>query len=154
MWHDQAKHSGLISITHDLNLISNVYKCPKYWILAWQRRFLRIYFSQQERSSISTAFLGYSSDFCITMWQASNPPCALLFFLFCRAVVRFSNPSGLLVIEINLGSVAGPVIQANWRLIFEDDLRLGGLLCFTTQWTSVFTGLAEGMVTLKEPYDG
>ena len=32
-----------------------------------------------------------------------------------------------------LGSVAGPVIQPNGRLIFEDDLRSGGLLCFTTQ---------------------
>ena len=32
-----------------------------------------------------------------------------------------------------LGSVAGPVIQANGRLTFEDDLRSGGLLCFTTQ---------------------
>ena len=28
-----------------------------------------------------------------------------------------------------LGSVAGPVIQANGRLTFEDDLRFGGLLC-------------------------
>ena len=32
-----------------------------------------------------------------------------------------------------LGSVAGPVIQANGRLTFEDDLRSGGLLCFTAQ---------------------
>ena len=32
-----------------------------------------------------------------------------------------------------LGSVAGPVIQANGRLTFEDDLRSGGLLYFTTQ---------------------
>ena len=31
-----------------------------------------------------------------------------------------------------LGSVAGPVIQANGRLTFEDDLRLGGLLYFIT----------------------
>ena len=31
-----------------------------------------------------------------------------------------------------LGSVASPVIQANGRLTFEDDLRSGGLLCFTT----------------------
>ena len=30
-----------------------------------------------------------------------------------------------------LGSVAGPVIQANGRLTFEDDLRSGGLLYFT-----------------------
>ena len=35
--------------------------------------------------------------------------------------------------EQELGSVAGPVIQANGRLIFDDDLRSGGLLCFTTQ---------------------
>ena len=32
-----------------------------------------------------------------------------------------------------LGSVAGPEIQANGRLTFKDDLRSGGLLCFTTQ---------------------
>ena len=32
-----------------------------------------------------------------------------------------------------LGSVAGPVIQANGRLTYEDDLRSGGLLCLTTQ---------------------
>ena len=32
-----------------------------------------------------------------------------------------------------LGSVAGPVIQANGRLTFEDDLRSGGLQYFTTQ---------------------
>ena len=29
-----------------------------------------------------------------------------------------------------LGSVAGPVIEANGRLTFEDDLRSGGLLYF------------------------
>ena len=49
---------------------------------------------------------------------------------------------------MQLGSVAGPVIQANGRLTFEDDLRSGGLLYFTTQWTSVCTELAESMVTL------
>ena len=32
-----------------------------------------------------------------------------------------------------LGSDVGPVIQANGRLTIEDDLRSGGLLCFTTQ---------------------
>ena len=31
-------------------------------------------------------------------------------------------------VEPELGSVAGPVIQANRRLTFEDDLRSGGLL--------------------------
>ena len=41
----------------------------------------------------------------------------------------------------------GPVIQANGRLTFEDDLRSGGLLCFTTQWASINTGLVDGMVT-------
>ena len=39
----------------------------------------------------------------------------------------------LFVYENKLGSVAGPVIQANGRLTFEDDLRTGGLLYFTTQ---------------------
>ena len=53
------------------------------------------------------------------------------------------------------GSIlSGPVIQANGRLTFEDDLRSGGLLCFTTQWTSNPNGLADSMVTLEEPGDG
>ena len=43
-----------------------------------------------------------------------------------------------------LGSVAGPVIQANGRLTFEDDLRSGGLLC---------TELADSMVTPGKPGD-
>ena len=34
---------------------------------------------------------------------------------------------------IKLGPVVGPVIQANGGLTFEDDLRSGGLLYFTTQ---------------------
>ena len=39
----------------------------------------------------------------------------------------------------------GPVMQANGRLIFEDDLRLEG------QGTSVRTELADSMVTPGEP---
>ena len=54
----------------------------------------------------------------------------------------------------NLESVMGPVIQANGRLTFEDDLRSGGLLYFTTQWTSVRTELADSMVNLGEPGGG
>ena len=53
-----------------------------------------------------------------------------------------------------LGFVASPVIQANGRLTFEDDLRSGGLLYFTTQWTSVHTELANSMVNLGEPGGG
>ena len=49
---------------------------------------------------------------------------------------------------LKLGSVAGPVIQANKRLTFEGDLRSRGLLYFTTQKTSVRTELADSMVTL------
>ena len=50
-----------------------------------------------------------------------------------------------------LGSVAGPVIQANVRLKFEDDLRSGGLLCFISMNASVRTELADSMVTPGEP---
>ena len=50
-----------------------------------------------------------------------------------------------------LGSVAGPVIQANGRLTFEDDLRSRGLLCFISMNASVRTELANSMVTLGEP---
>ena len=45
-------------------------------------------------------------------------------------------------------SVVGPVIQANGRMTLEDDLRSGGLLCF-----SVRTGLANSMVILGESGD-
>ena len=34
--------------------------------------------------------------------------------------------------RMEMASVADPVIQANWRPAFEDDLRSGGLLCVTT----------------------
>ena len=51
--------------------------------------------------------------------------------------------------EFKLKSVTGPVIQANGRLTFEDDLRSGGLL-----YTSIRTGLFESMVTLGEPGNG
>ena len=53
-----------------------------------------------------------------------------------------------------LGSVAGPVIQANGRLTFEDDLMSRGLLYFTTQLTSDRTELADSIVTLGEPGGG
>ena len=55
------------------------------------------------------------------------------------------------IIPKELGSVAGP---KNGRLTFEDDLRSGVLLCYTTKRTSVRTGLADSMVTLGEPGDG
>ena len=45
----------------------------------------------------------------------------------------------------------GPVIQANGRLTFEDDLRSGGLLCFISMNASVRTELADSMVTPGEP---
>ena len=45
----------------------------------------------------------------------------------------------------------GPVIQANGRLTFEDDLRSGGLLCFISMNASVCTELADSMVTPGEP---
>ena len=41
-------------------------------------------------------------------------------YIMVASVVKFSS-------QIELGSVAGPVIQANGRLTFEDDLRSGGL---------------------------
>ena len=47
----------------------------------------------------------------------------------------------------------GHVIQANGRLTFGDDLGSGCLLCLTTQWNSVRTGLANSVVTLGEPGD-
>ena len=47
-----------------------------------------------------------------------------------------------------LESVAGPVIQANGRLTFEDDLRSGGLF-YTSLHCEPMSALS--MVTLGEP---
>ena len=38
-----------------------------------------------------------------------------------------------LILTLMLGSVAGPVIQVNGRLSYEDDLRSGGLLYCVSQ---------------------
>ena len=57
----------------------------------------------------------------------------------------------VMTVRQELGSVAGPVIQANGRLTFEDDLRSGGLLCFISMNASVRTELADSMVTPGEP---
>ena len=66
----------------------------------------------------------------------------------CYIILRLDNING------KLGSVAGPVIQANGRLMFENDLRSGGLLYFTAQRTSVRTEFADSMVNMGEPGGG
>ena len=45
--------------------------------------------------------------------------------------MEFHHSNQCKYILFKLGSVAGPVIQANGKLIFEGDLRSGG---FTTQY--------------------
>ena len=52
-------------------------------------------------------------------------------YLGLSAYIEFEIPQQAIQIW-KLGSVAGPVIQANGRLIFEDNLSSGGLLYFTT----------------------
>ena len=47
--------------------------------------------------------------------------------LYKSALDSFNN------CHLKLGPVAGPVIQANGRMTFEDDLKLGGLPFFTAQ---------------------
>ena len=68
-------------------------------------------------------------------WAAVGPSANIF------QVVEFLT-FGYIIRQMKLEFVAGPAIQANGRLTFEDDLRSGGLLCYTTQWTSVCTGLA------------
>ena len=58
---------------------------------------------------------------------------------------------GVITIWTSWVRLRGPVIQANGRLTFEDDLRLGGLLCFISMNASVRTELADSMVTPGEP---
>ena len=57
-------------------------------------------------------------------------------------------------INYQMGPLCGPVIQANGRLTFEDDLRSGGLLCFISINASVRTELADSMVTLHRGNPG
>ena len=52
-----------------------------------------------------------------------------------------------------MGSVVSPVIQANVRLSFEDDLRSGGLLNCVSQFIRVHTDLVDSMVTPGVPRD-
>ena len=65
-------------------------------------------------------------------------------------ITNFFNFQSCYYIWIKLGSVAGPVIQANGRLSFDVELRPGGLLYCGSQWISVRTELADSMVTLGE----
>ena len=82
---------------------------------------------RRSRSTIEIYFEGK----CIGIWRReSNPVCFLKKHFYSYA---------------KFGSVTGPVIQANGRMIFEDDLRSGGLLYCN------HTDLADNMVTLEEP---
>ena len=74
---------------------------------------------------------------CIFLWiflTHLNSLSELRQIVFC---FLFNLPFKLqrknLYLLTELGSFAGPLIQANGRLTFEDDLRSGGLLYFTTQ---------------------
>ena len=89
----------------------------------------------------------------------NNDPvlCNLLFsgpyFDFGPDLFQGHKPAHVFTIRI-VGSwvrLRGPVIQANGRLTFEDDLRSGGLLCFISMNASVRTELADSMVTPGEP---
>ena len=66
--------------------------------------------------------------------------------IFYKLFIKLSCDSVL-----QLGSVAGSVIQAFGRLEFEDGLRTGVLLHCVTCWTSVRTKLGVNMDTLGEP---
>ena len=78
--------------------------------------------------------------------------CALLYkdrlteFFPAYMVLNFQKVIKRLAYQIR---IQGPVIQANGRLTFGDDLRSGGLLYFTVR-----TELADSMVTLGDPRGG
>ena len=58
---------------------------------------------------------------------------SLFFFFNCNGCHIELVSKELNHFGVKLGSVAGPVIQANGRLSFEDGLRSGGLLCCVSQ---------------------
>ena len=53
--------------------------------------------------------------------------------LLLKNFLLFISSRVSLYMAIQKGNKLGPVIQANGRMTFEDDLRSGGLLYFTTQ---------------------
>ena len=67
-------------------------------------------------------FIGVTNPFLVGIVNT-----IIIIFLSFSVSVSFMDTS------LELGSVAGPIIQANGRLIFKDVLRSGGLICFTTQ---------------------
>ena len=87
------------------------------------------------------------------------------FFAFQAREMKFGEQNGIMTSEsfqifggtrsftnsLSWVRLRGPVIQANGRLTFEDDLRSGGLLCFISMNASVRTELADSMVTPGEP---
>ena len=73
------------------------------------------------------------------------------YLLFGQTLVHTCSNTLVLSWLYKLGSVAGPVIQANGRLEFEDGLRTGVLLHCVSRWTSVRTKLGVNMDTLGEP---
>ena len=76
-------------------------------------------------------------------------------YCFNNALQSYIDTDSTLVCPVKMEyswvRLCGPVIQANGRLTFEDDLRSGGLLCFISMNASVRTELADSMVTPGEP---
>ena len=85
-------------------------------------------------------FIGVTKPFLVEIVNI-----IIIIFLSFYVSVSFMDAS------LELGSVAGPIFQANGRLTFEDDLRSGGLLCFISMNASVCIVLADSMVTPGEP---
>ena len=77
--------------------------------------------------------------------------------MFVNCTIKFKKNKNAIPMTFDnklMGSwvrLRGPVIQANGRLTFEDDLRSGGLLCIISMNASVRTELNDSMVTLGEP---
>ena len=61
----------------------------------------------------------------LVIWMKGRPKKPVSGKIFFLEIVDYQE----------LRFVFGPVIQANGRLIFEDDLGSGGLLCFTIKYT-------------------
>ena len=88
---------------------------------------------RQGRFCVAIQILGKWSHLCqVCMWISLDNVCNRRYF-------------------ISWVCLHGPVIQANGRLTFKDDLRSGGLLRFISMNASVHTELADSMVIPGEP---
>ena len=131
----------------------NIYSLPIKFITPRFSWFSTLYFQNSLwKKSIPEELPSlYQRDEIKNMLLAAAPPVAIHKLRQRVQRVDILYEGAFIHLPASWVRLPGPVIQANGRLTFEDDLRSGGLLCFNSRNASVRTELADSMVTPGEP---